>query len=251
MANEKENIIRKYIQEEIRRIINEETEKDERTAQAREEENSSIDNLADVLRSHPDNAPPEPVAISPKVVANSGDEGGTLLIQKEPEPPSTSTTDGTMVPEENEWKTYSKRQRMPSEYLENEWEHKSYLLATSFYDKTVMELHDLVLKELALSNLPDYELSYIYSVKMDCVEEFLSMGFPELAKQMLVRIIFRLRLLTSVEGLELIGQHGTSAISMTMDRQDMSRFNPDEEQPQKKSKLGLGSIIDRVKGGKK
>ena len=41
------------------------------------------------------------------------------------------------------------------------------------------------------------------------------------------------------------------AISMNMDRQAMSRFPQDEdEQQQKKSRLGLRSIVDRVRGRK-
>lgn len=270
MTNEKENIIRKYIQEEIRRVLN------EKEGTSQEEINSDIDNINDILTTPQSSSvqtsvkkeiqknPSEQFHVITPV--NQSDDDGILLQKIKDDTsfsPAVSVPSSEPLPselvsvptegefEKNEWISYEKAQKNPTEYLESEWEHKSWLLTTKFYDEDVMRLHDLVVKELALSNIPDYELAYIFSVKMDCVEEFLSMGFSDLAKQMLVRILFRLRLLTSVEGLELIGQHGTSAISMSMDRQEMPRQNYDEEQQPKKSKLGLGSIVNRLKGGSK
>jgi hypothetical protein len=173
--------------------------------------------------------------------------------------PNPSGADGSPMPNEapdpfqaehNEWVTYENSQHQSTDYLENEWDHRSYLLGTKYYEKDVMQLHELVLKELSLSNLPDTELAFIYSVKMDCIEEWLSMGFYELAQQRLVHMLFRLRLMTSVEALELIAQHGTSAISMSMDRGEMQREGlPDQEQ-EGRTRLGLGGILNRVKGRK-
>lgn len=165
-------------------------------------------------------------------------------------PPGDSPTD---IPvdshdpdkEPNEWSKYEKHQYQMSEYLENEWDHKSWMLTTKFYDREIIQLHELVLKELSLSNLPDTELAFIYAVKMDCIEEWLSMGFTELAKQRLVHMLFRLRLLTSVDAVELVGQHGTSTMSMSMDRETAQREGMQEEE-QNKPKFGLSAIRKRL-----
>jgi hypothetical protein len=73
------------------------------------------------------------------------------------------------------------------------------------------------------------------------------MGFYELAQQRLVHMLFRLRLMTSVEALELIAQHGTSAISMSMDRGEMQREGMQEPEQESKARLGLGGILNRVR----
>lgn len=191
------------------------------------------------------------------------EEDDPNLINPDVEPlnePDPSGADGSPMPNEapdpfqadhNEWESYEKSQHQTTDYLENEWDHRSYLLGTKYYEKDVMLLHELVLKELSLSNLPDTELAFIYSVKMDCIEEWLSMGFYELAQQRLVHMLFRLRLMTSVEALELIAQHGTSAISMSMDRGEMQREGMQEPEQEHRARLGLGGILNRVRGNRK
>ena len=95
----------------------------------------------------------------------------------------------------------------------------------------MFKLHDLVVKELSLSYLQDTELAMIYAIKMDCVEEWLSMGMTQLAKRRLAHMLFRLRLNTSIEGSELVLQHGTSAVSMSMNREEREREGiPDPDQ---------------------
>lgn len=170
-----------------------------------------------------------------------------------PDPNSSgksSLPNETKIRELNEWDEYERTQGI-SDYVENEWAHKTYMLGTKFVDKEIIKLHDLVLKELALSNLPDTEIAFIYAVKMDCIEEWLSMGFLDLAKQRLVHMLFRLKLMTSVEGLELIAQHGTSSIAMSMDRLQPSRegFPEDEgeEQKGKKKSIGIKKLVNKLR----
>jgi len=139
------------------------------------------------------------------------------------EPPKSQT----------DWDKFEKMDESSYDYLESEYDHKAFLLNTKFRDKDVFKLHDLVVKELSLSVLPDSELALIYSVKMDCVEEWLSMGMTQLAKRRLSHMLFRLRLNTSIEGSELVLQHGTSAVSMSMNREEREREGiPDPDAPQ-------------------
>jgi hypothetical protein len=234
----------------------------------KETESSNFDNLEDYVPTIPltENSvehknsisPPSNIEPPPEHFTDVPAEGHTFTPEQiiEPVPSAinmpTAPSDTAPTPAEppfDEWARYEKSQYNMSEYLESEWDHKSWMLGTKFFDKEVIKLHELVLKELSLSNLPDSELAFIYSVKMDCIEEWLSMGLTDLAKQRLVHMLFRLRLLTSIDGLELVGQHGTSAISMSMDRPETQRaMIEEEEQQNKKPKLGLGSITNRLKG---
>jgi len=172
--------------------------------------------------------------------------------QISPEEDQKDESPGTFSkPEEtqSEWEEYQNTKGM-STYVDSEWMHKSQLLNTRFVDKETFQLHDLVLSELSLSNFPDTEIAFIFAVKMDCIEEFLSMGFSNLAKQELVHLLFRLRLMTSVEGLELIAQHGTSAISMSMDRLAPERKQLGDNEEEKKRSLGIGKVIGKIRGNK-
>lgn len=170
---------------------------------------------------------------------------------------ATGPSDSDDIPSENirrndsnEWNQYQQQQSTMSEFLESEWDHKSFLLSTKFQDRdSAMKLHELVLKELSLSNLPDFELAMIYSIKMDCIEEWLSMGFYDLAKQRLTHMLFRLNLNKSIEALELMGQHGEASINITRQQQELERMGWDQDQ-EKKPKLGLGGITDRLRGKK-
>lgn len=173
-------------------------------------------------------------------------------VEPGPEPSANyeSAPEGQVPSSECEWVQYEKSQYNASEYLESEWDHKSWMLSTKFYDKPVIKLHELVLKELSLSNLPDAELALIYSIKMDCIEEMLSMGFTDLAKQLLIHMLFRLRLNTSVEGINMIGQYGTSTMTMNVDRSDMKRQILEDQEQDKSPKLGLGGFVGKIRGKK-
>jgi hypothetical protein len=201
-----------------------------------------------------------PIEETPKrVLSNPSQSQSTVVVHKESEIIENDPDDPTPIgledlpapddtpPEINEWDEYES-QKAVADYIDSEWSHKSYLLSTKFVDKDTLKLHDLVLKELSLSNLPDTEIAFIYSVKMDCIEEWLAMGFYDLAKQRLVHMLFRLRLMTSVEGLELIAQHGSSAISMSMDRMMPERDAlPEDESQGKKPSIGLKKIINKLR----
>lgn len=147
--------------------------------------------------------------------------------QEQTEPPQPKPA------EQTDWERFEKMDESSYDYLESEYDHKAFLLNTKFRDKEVFKLHDLVVKELSLSYLSDAELALIYAVKMDCVEEWLSMGMTQLAKRRLSHMLFRLRLNTSIEGSELVLQHGTSAVSMSMNREEREREGiPDPDAPQ-------------------
>lgn len=185
-----------------------------------------------------DDAPSSPTSGTPPSPDDPPSHEGGGETPSQPTQPQQSRS---------EWDDYE-RQKGMSDYLDSEWSHKSYLLSTKFIDKEVLYLHELVLKELSLSNLPDTEIAFIYAVKMDCIEEWMSMGFYDLAKQRLTHMLFRLRLMTSVEGLELIAQHGTSAISMSMERLQPERegMNEEDEQGKKKS-LGIKNLVNKLR----
>lgn len=131
-------------------------------------------------------------------------------------------------------------------FIENEFGLKTHLIHSAFRDKKTLKLHDLVMKELCLSNIPDTELASVYAQKMDNIEAWLSMGFTDIAKSRLVRMLFRLQLLRGVLSNEGYMQYGQMSTSMTMERDQIERASPDmEEEPPRRSNP-LGGLIRRV-----
>lgn len=141
-------------------------------------------------------------------------------------PPQAQTTKPV---EKSDWEKFEDMASDSHDYIETPYEQKAWLLTTRFKDKPVMDLRDLVLKELATAFIQDPEQALIYSIKMDCVEEWLSLDFHDLAKSRLVHMLFRLYLSKSIGGIENIAQHGTSSIGMSLDREDHER-QPLEQQ---------------------
>lgn len=135
-----------------------------------------------------------------------------------------------------------------SDYLENEYDHKAWILKTNFKDKKSIKLHDLLAKELSLSYLTDHELAFIYSTKMSCVEEWLSMGMTTMAKRSLVQVLMRLRLNTSIDGIETILQHGHSSVSITGEKENSENrtFRKDDEE-KKSPKIGFSKIFNKIR----
>ena len=109
-----------------------------------------------------------------------------------------------------------------------------------------MKIHDLMLKELCLSNIPDTELASIYAGKMDCIESELSMGMTDLAQSRLFRMGVRLNLLRSVGYQESLGQHGHMQTSISMEHEQIERATKqDEEEPQNKGSNPIMKLIRR------
>jgi hypothetical protein len=153
-------------------------------------------------------------------------------------------------PEATEWEMFQKMGGTMPEVLESDYEHKAWLLSSRFVDKKLFQLHDLIVKELSLANLPDSELALIYSFKMDCIEDWLSMGFTELAKQRLVHMLFRLRLSVSVEGREIILQHGSSNVGMNIPSAEgqYSGMGDRDEDGGQRPKFSLRKLFAKAKG---
>ena len=143
-------------------------------------------------------------------------------------------------PEKSDWEKFEDLAGDSHDYIETPYEQKAWLLTTRFKDKPVMDLRDLVLKELATSYIQDPEQALIYSIKMDCVEEWLSLGFHDLAKSRLVHMLFRLYLAKSIGGIENIAQHGTSSIGMSLDREDRERQPMDQYNEPQQQQQGSG-----------
>lgn len=148
---------------------------------------------------------------------------------------------------DSEWKTFQKMGMNMPDVLETDYEHKAWLLTSKFLDKPTMQLHDLAIKELRIANLADTELALIYAFKMDCVEDWLSVGYGDLAKQRLMHMLFRLGLSVSVDAKELTLQHGQSNVSMTlpMGEQAYTGLPEDDEAP--KPKINIRKFLGRIK----
>lgn len=139
-----------------------------------------------------------------------------------------------------------------TEIINNEYEQRVWLLSSKFTDKPDFSLQDLILKELALSNIPDLESAYIYSVKMDCVEEWNNIGFPNLAKRRLAKMLIRLQILRGVGGVERFLQSGHTAASMLVTNPQMERSEymqiPEEEMNLPRGH-GMGGRLAGIGGG--
>jgi len=149
---------------------------------------------------------------------------------------------------ESEWAKFQKLGINMPDVLESDYEHKAWLLTSKFLDKQNIQLHDLALKELAIANLPDTELALIYSFKMDCIEDWLSLGYSDLSKQRLLHMLFRLRLSVSVDAKELTLQHGQSNVSMTlpMGEQAYTGLSDEEEGGGNRPKLNIKKFLRKL-----
>jgi len=137
-----------------------------------------------------------------------------------------------------------------SEVVQSDPEHRVYLLNTRNFDKKKLSLSDLLMKELTISFLPDPEVAFIYAVKMDCTQEWLSMGFTNLAKSRLFRVMSRLQLARSVQGRERVYQGGGTNTSMMLmpPQQERQEYMPMQEEGFQMPKLGGGKGIAGVVG---
>jgi hypothetical protein len=179
-------------------------------------------------------------------------------VEEKVEKEEKLTKQKTSDDEENfeSWDAYE-RLESATDVVESDPAHRVWLLSSKFFDKPVLKLHDLVLKELALSIIPDGDLAYAYAIKMDCIEEWLNMGFPELAKRRLAHMLFRLQLLRSIEGIERITQGGGTATSMILtpgqlERGDMSSFTHEEGPGLSAPRLsGVGGLVGKLKRKKR
>lgn len=153
---------------------------------------------------------------------------------------------------ESEWEQFQKMGGTMPEVLESDYEHRAWLLSSRFVDMDAIKLHHLVLKELSLANLPDTELALIYSFKMDCIEDWLSLGFTDLAKQRLVHMLFRLKLSVSVDAKELVLQHGSSNVSMAMPMEQQAYTGMSDMQEdssgQARPRFSIRNLVNKAKG---
>jgi hypothetical protein len=157
---------------------------------------------------------------------------------------------------ENYWEKEEARP-VNLESLQSDFEHRAWLLTSRFVDKEGIKLHDLLLKELSLSYLPDAEIAYIYSAKMDCVEEWLSMGMEQLAKQRLTHLLIRLAIMKSVNAKERMLQAGGASTMVNIEGEEFQRLE-DEVEPQgprgpgfRPNLGGVVSLIRQIRPGRR
>lgn len=148
---------------------------------------------------------------------------------------------------ESEWRSFQKMGMNMPNVLETDYEHKAWLLTSKFLDKPTIQLHDLAIKELRIANLPDTELALVYAFKMDCVEDWLSVGYGDLAKQRLIHMLFRLGLSVSVDAKELTLQHGQSNVSMTLPMSEHQYTGLPEDDEAPKPKINIRKFLGRFK----
>jgi hypothetical protein len=162
----------------------------------------------------------------------------------------TDTTQATSEKRaETDWKSYEEHAET-TEFLESEYDHKAWLLSSRLKDEEVVKLHNLIQKELSLSFISDPEMALIYSMQMDCVEEWISMNAFDLAKRGLFKMMVKLRLNLSIDGTEIVLQHGTSSITLTGERGTHEREQiqaGEEDEQQGKRKVGISNLFGRIK----
>lgn len=119
--------------------------------------------------------------------------------------------------------------------VENEYDLKRHIITSSFREKDVLKLQDLMVKELTLSNIPDTQLASIYAGKMDCVASYAGMKWFLVASSRLGNVMFRLQLLRSVGSNDNWGQYGQMSTTATIEREPIERYAQPEEVQEKRS----------------
>ena len=127
--------------------------------------------------------------------------------------------------------------------LLSEYDHKSFLVITKL-NKKLVQPQDILCKELSLSFI-DNELQWIYSLKADCIDEWRSMGFDNIALMRLTRLVARLNLRRSVKGLERIAQGSVPNVEMSIGEPTSYTTLTEEEESKEQKKNIISRMLRR------
>jgi len=140
--------------------------------------------------------------------------------------------------ESSDWDRLNKMSGSP--ILLSDFEHKAHLVNPSKLNRAMTDPEDALIQDIALSVL-DKELAYIYGIKQTCSEEWLNLGFANLAMRRKVHVQIKTGIFRSVNGIERILQTANANISpeMSMIAQGMK--------PEDAAKQRTGLSMDGMK----
>jgi len=139
--------------------------------------------------------------------------------------------------ERSDWNKLSEMQGTP--VLLSDYEHKAHLIDPARTKTHIQEPDDILHKDLSLSVL-DRELAYIYGIKQTCSEEWLNLGFPNLAKRRKVHLQVKLAVFRSVGGIERFLQ--TASASASTDMNILNQNMRPEQAVEQKTGHSLGGF---------
>lgn len=163
--------------------------------------------------------------------------------------------DAEPADDDDEQSEMEKFEEDADETILSDYDHRVYLLATKHL-KDLKKIQNVLNRDLAISKI-DAEFAYIFSLRIQCIEEWIELGLYQFALKRMVSLVARLNLMRSIDGFERILQSNNGlagSIDLTPIAQESLNYNriyEEEEQQGRGGEGGIESIKNKIRSLKK
>ena len=140
----------------------------------------------------------------------------------------------------SDWEQYEEQESEP--FITSDYEHKAFLITPKI--KHLKTPKDMMRKELSLSYI-DEQFALLYGNKLQCIEEWYSLGFKDIADRRFLHLLTRLSLFKSIDGFERILQSANVSASALLHRKSVSITPSSAEESG--SGIDLGGLLESMR----